>query len=151
LNNEQALAFWIVSHHVIDLLQGKNPPQLLMLIHGQGGTRKTCLLHTITALFVNLGCAHHLAKTALTGIAASQIGRKTLHSWATIPAKKGLPQSDNWIFRPMKETANHRSVNMQGKWMLATDEMSLLMTEVLWLLSQVLTAFHAGEGMTFTA
>ncbi|KAG2107116.1 hypothetical protein BD769DRAFT_1393038 [Suillus cothurnatus] len=136
LNKEQALVFRIVSHHVIDLLQGKNPPQLLMVI---------------TALFRNLGCAHRLVKTALTGIAASQIGGKTLHSWATIPAKKGLPRSDKWIFHPTKETAKHRHANMQGKWMLATDEMSLLTTEVLWLLSQVLTAFRAGEGTTFTA
>ncbi|KAG2126643.1 hypothetical protein BD769DRAFT_1668238 [Suillus cothurnatus] len=151
LNKEQALAFRIVSCHVIDLLQGKNPPHLLMVIHGQGGTGKTCLLHTITALFGNLGCAHRLAKTALTGITASQIGGKTLHSWATIPAKKGFPWSDNWIFCPMKETAKHCTANMQGKWMLATNEMSLLMTEVLWLLSQVLTAFHAGEGITFIA
>ncbi|KAG1905352.1 uncharacterized protein F5891DRAFT_944127, partial [Suillus fuscotomentosus] len=128
-----------------------NPPQLFMVIHGQGGTGKTCLLHAITALFQNLGCSQQLAKIALTGIAALQIRGKTLHSWATIPAKKGLPCSDNWIFHPMKETAKHCSANMQGKWLLTADEMSLLTTEVLWLLSQVLTAFRAGEGITFIA
>lgn len=149
LNKEQALAFTIISHHVVDLLQGKNPPQLLMVVHGQGGTGKTCLLHAITALFRNLGCAHRLAKTALTGVAASQIGGKTLHSWATIPATKGLPRSDNWIFRPTKETAKRRTANMQGIWLLAADEMSLLTLEVFWLLSQVLTAFRAGEGTKF--
>lgn len=149
LNQEQALAFTIISRHIVDLLQGKNPPQLLMVIHGQGGTGKTCLLNAITALFNNLGCAHRLAKTALTGVAASQIGGKTLHSWATIPATKGLPRSENWIFRPTKETAKRRTANMQGKWLLAADEMSLLTLEVFWLLSQVLTAFRAGEGMEF--
>ncbi|KAG1864867.1 hypothetical protein F4604DRAFT_1013640 [Suillus subluteus] len=68
-------------------------------------------------------CAHRLAKTALSGVAASQIGGKTLHSWATIPARKGLPRSDNWIFRMTRETAKRRNANMDGKWLLAADEM----------------------------
>ncbi|KAJ8581403.1 hypothetical protein M405DRAFT_703481, partial [Rhizopogon salebrosus TDB-379] len=61
-------------------LLGQNPPQLLMIVHGQGGTGKTRLLQAITTLFSEMKCTSMLAKTALSGVAASQIGGKTLHS-----------------------------------------------------------------------
>lgn len=146
LNKEQAMAFSIISHHLFQQLHGQNPPQLLMAIHGQGGTGKTRLLKAITSLFDEMGCKDRFAKTALSGVAASQIGGQTLHSWATIPAGKGLPHMDKWIFRPGTETAKRRNGNMQGKLLVAADEISLMTTEVLWLLSQVVTAFRANEG-----
>jgi len=92
------MAFGIISHYLYQQLCGENPPQLLMIIHEQGGTGKTCLLQAITTLFSDMQCTNMLAKTALSGVAASQIGGKTIHSWATIPAGKGLPCSDSWIF-----------------------------------------------------
>jgi hypothetical protein len=51
LNQEQSLAFNIIAHHLTDHLQGRDPPQLLMAIHGQGKTGKMCLLQAITSLF----------------------------------------------------------------------------------------------------
>jgi Cdc6-like AAA superfamily ATPase len=140
------MAFDIVAHHLLEHLQGKNPPQLLMAIHGQGGTGKTCLLQAITSLFSDLGCADLFAKTALTGVAACQMGGKTLHSWATIPAGKGLPRTDTWIHRPSRETMKKRIANMRGKFLFAADEMSLLTTELLYFLSQITSAFRAAEG-----
>ncbi|KAG1871224.1 hypothetical protein DFJ58DRAFT_837197 [Suillus subalutaceus] len=52
LNKDQRVAFTIVANH----LAGKNPVQLLMQIHGQGGTGKTKLIHAITDLFIHRGC-----------------------------------------------------------------------------------------------
>jgi hypothetical protein len=144
LNEEQSMAFNIVSHHLYQHLLGKNPPQLLMIIHGQGGTGKTRLLQAITTLFSDMGCTNMLAKTALSGVAASQIGGKTLHSWATIPAGKGLPRTDSWIFRPSADSARRREENVHGKFLLSCDEMSLMTTDFLCLVSKVITAFRAG-------
>ncbi|KAG2062745.1 hypothetical protein BDR04DRAFT_967331, partial [Suillus decipiens] len=56
------------------------PPQLLMQIHGQGGSGKMKLLQAITDMFTIQGCSHRLAKIALSGVAASQIGGSTVHS-----------------------------------------------------------------------
>jgi hypothetical protein len=112
LNEEQTLAFNIVVQHLMEHLQGRNPPQLLMTIHRQGGTGKTRLLQVITSLFSELGCTDLFAKTAFTGVAACQIGGKTLHSWATIPAGKGTPRSDTWIHHPSRETAKKQVANM---------------------------------------
>ncbi|KAG2750955.1 hypothetical protein P692DRAFT_20727611 [Suillus brevipes Sb2] len=94
------MAFTIIAEHLHEILHGGDPPQLLMVIHGQGGTGKTRLLQAITKMFCDAGCAERLAKTALSGVAACQIGGKTLHSWGTLPAGKGMPRSDTWINRP---------------------------------------------------
>jgi hypothetical protein len=105
LNEEQSMAFSIVTEHLREFLIGNNPPQLLMVVHSQGGTGKTRLLEAITELFTEVGCADRLAKTALSGVAACQIGGKTLHSWGTLPAGKGMPRTDSWIYRPSAQTA----------------------------------------------
>lgn len=97
LNEEQSMAFSIVAEHLREILLGNDPPQLLMVVHGQGGTGKTRLLEAITKLFTDVGCADRLAKTALSGVAVCQIGGKTLHSWGTLPAGKGMPRKDSWI------------------------------------------------------
>ncbi|KAG1725055.1 uncharacterized protein EDB91DRAFT_1033454, partial [Suillus paluster] len=80
LNEEQSIAFTIVAEHVHQLLLGNNPPQLLMVVHGQAGTGKTRLLEAITDMFETVGSSERFAKTALSGVAACQIGGKTLHS-----------------------------------------------------------------------
>jgi hypothetical protein len=119
-----------------------------MQIHGQGGTGKTKLLHAITELFASRGCSHALAKTALSGVAASQIGGSTLHSWATIPANlKGLPTSDSWIYHPSVETMKRRERNMRDKSLLVVDESSMLTTNLLSLVSQVTGAFREASGI----
>jgi hypothetical protein len=148
LNKEQRLAFSIIANHLRDLMDGKNPPQLLMQIHGQAGTGKTTLVQAITDLFKSTGNGHRLAKTALSGVAASQIGGSTLHSWATIPGGKGLPRSDSWINRPSADTAHRRYANMHDKWVLLVDETSMMTLDFLWLVSQVVTAFRAGDGLS---
>jgi hypothetical protein len=142
LNKEQSMAFTIVTEHIYRILIGENPPQLLMIIHGPGGTGKTCLLKAITRMFTDIGITERFAKTALSGVAACQIGGKTLHSWGTLPAGKGIPRTDKWIYRPSAQTAHRRRLNMQDTLLLGGDEMSLLTTDTLYLLSQVVSAFR---------
>ncbi|KAJ7080494.1 hypothetical protein C8R43DRAFT_965727 [Mycena crocata] len=82
LNSEQRRAHDIVENHLIRTLAGQNPPQLLMIVQGEGGTGKTVLLNAITHTFVYHLAEALLAKTATTGVAASLIAGQTLHSWA---------------------------------------------------------------------
>jgi hypothetical protein len=150
LNEEQSMAFTIIAEHLQQLLMGADPPQLLMVIHGQGGTGKTQLLQAITQMFSDVGCADHLAKTALSGVAACQIGGKTVHSWGTLPAGKGTPRNDSWIYRPSPKTARRRHTNMHNTWLLATDEMSLMTTDTLYLLSQVVSSYRLANAIPRT-
>jgi hypothetical protein len=53
LNEEQAKAHHIIAEHLVDHLAVHNPPQLLMLMLGQGGMGKSTLIAAITDLFVN--------------------------------------------------------------------------------------------------
>ncbi|KAG1766496.1 hypothetical protein EV702DRAFT_1050664 [Suillus placidus] len=76
LNEDQRVAFTIVANHLADHLAGKNPPQLLMQLHGQGGTGKTKLIHAITDLseeaFFILGPPFLQAKVFLIRIHGSR-------------------------------------------------------------------------------
>lgn len=137
-----------LAYELDDILCVRQPPQLLMQIHGQGGTGKTRLLHAITEMFTARGCRDRLAKTALSGVAASQIGGSTLHSWATIPANlKGLPTSDSWIYHPKVETMKQREKNMRNKVLLVVDEGSMLTTDLLCFVSQVTGAYRESAGI----
>jgi hypothetical protein len=91
----------IITNHLQDYLSHKNPPQRLLIVHGQGGTGKSELLNAISKMFNDLGASHLLAKMAMSGVAASIIGGQTLHSWAALPIT--TPQTDKWITHPSKE------------------------------------------------
>jgi hypothetical protein len=96
LNEDQRMAHDIIINHLDAELAGKSPPQLLMNIIGQGGTGKSTLLNAISTSFAQRGVSHLLAKTALSGVAASLIGGTTLHWWAGLPVRKH-PKRDNWM------------------------------------------------------
>ena len=51
LNKERKCAHDIVASHLRATLGNKNPPQLLMIITGPGGTGKSTLLNAITMTF----------------------------------------------------------------------------------------------------
>jgi phage/plasmid-associated DNA primase len=51
LNKEQHRAHNIIENHLLAHLDGRKPPQLLMLILGQGGTGKSTLIRAITKTF----------------------------------------------------------------------------------------------------
>ena len=87
LNEEQQRAYDIVDWHLQEMMEGKAPPQLLMMIPGEGGVGKSKLIQTITQKFQQQNLGHLWVKGAYTGIAASLINVKTLHVLAGTPVK----------------------------------------------------------------
>ena len=149
LNERQKMAYHIVTSHVEAHLRGENPPQCLMIVHGQGGTGKTAMLNAISNAFDDLAASHLLAKTAMSGVAASLIRGKTLHSWVALPVR--TPSTDKWITHPGKEVSLRRKRNFAVLWVLI-DEMSMLTTTLFDHLSQatgiVRTAMKRAESST---
>lgn len=100
LLSEQCRAYDIVTWHLNAVLEGKEPPQLLMQIQGEGGTGKSKVIQTITDFFAQKRSSAILVKAAYTGIAASLINGKTTHSIARIgiSQKKEISvQTKNWL------------------------------------------------------
>ena len=87
LNEEQRRAYDIVDWHLEETIQGKAPPQLLMMIPGEGGVGKSKLIQTVTQNFQQRNIGQWWVKGAYTGIAASLIDGKTLHVLAGIPIR----------------------------------------------------------------
>ncbi|KAG1858186.1 hypothetical protein F4604DRAFT_1519565, partial [Suillus subluteus] len=79
LLKDQRQAYDIIDWHLEETLAGRAPPQLLMIIPGEGGVGKSKMIQTITENFRDRGVADMLVKAAYTGIAASIIDGKTLH------------------------------------------------------------------------
>ena len=71
-SNNTDLQDEIVNEHERDPLR--------MIILGPGGTGKSMLISAITETFEHYGKEDILTKCATTGIAASDIGGKTVHS-----------------------------------------------------------------------
>ena len=94
--------------------------QLRMLILGQGGTGKSTLIRTISEAFQHYDKLDILAKCATTGIAATDIGAYTLHSWAGLT--HNLPKDDGWLDRSSEASVEKRRANIQGKEFLIVDE-----------------------------
>ena len=134
LNERQSMVLDIVSNHLQMHLRNLNPPQRLMIVHGQGGTGKSALLNAISETFLTLGVPSLLAKTAMSGVAASVIGGHTLHNWAALPIT--IPRTNKWITHPGKQVENRRRHNMGNTLWLAIDEKSMMTTPLLTLLSQ---------------
>jgi signal recognition particle GTPase len=78
LLRDQRRAYDIVDWHLKETMDHRSPPQLLMLIIGEGGTGKSKTIKAITANLENH--AEPLVKAAFTGVAASGIDGKTLHA-----------------------------------------------------------------------
>lgn len=87
LNAEQRRAFDIVDWHLRQTLGGQQPPQLRMVIPGEGGTGKSKTIQSIAANFDRLQAGHMLVKGGYTGIAASVIDGRTLHVLTAMPLK----------------------------------------------------------------
>ncbi|KAF8256356.1 hypothetical protein EI94DRAFT_1437978, partial [Lactarius quietus] len=113
-----------------------NPPQRLIIVHGQGGTGKSALLNAISKMFDDLGASCLLAKTAMSGVAASIVGGQTLHSWGGLWIS--MPTSDKWLNHPGNTVESKWKKNMTNILWLTVDEMSMLNTPLLLQLSQVL-------------
>ena len=136
------MAYTIVMNHLRDHLSQRNPPQRLLIVHGQGGTGKSALLNAISKTFDDLGASNLLAKTAMSGIAASIIGGQTLHSWATLPIT--TPHSEKWLTHPSKEVQARQKKNTGSTSWLTIDEMSMMTTHLLVHLSQATGVVRTG-------
>lgn len=81
LNDEQRLAFELFSQHLQDTLNpdAEEPEQLLLQVHGQGGTGKSFMINAITICLQQLAGEEVVAKTAPTRVAANAINGATLH------------------------------------------------------------------------
>lgn len=95
VNGQQRKAHDIIEQHLPRTLAGKKQEQLLMIVNGEGGTGKTVLLNAITETFEFHTARAMLAKTAMTGVAASLIGGCTLHSWAGVPV--ATAKNPDWL------------------------------------------------------
>lgn len=142
LNEHQLMAYNIITTHLRSFLNGDTPPQRLMIVHGHGGTGKSTLLNVILNAFHELGASNLLAKTAMSGVAASIIGGQTLHSWASLPCI--APSTNKWITHLNKATLRKRKDNIGGVLWLMIDEMSMLTTTQLTLLCQITGFVRAG-------
>ena len=69
------------------MLAGEQPPQLRMVIPGEGGTGKSRTIQAITHNFEKHHVRDMLVKGAYTGIAASIIDGRTLHVLTAMPLK----------------------------------------------------------------
>jgi ATP-dependent DNA helicase PIF1 len=82
-------------NHFRAYLDGRDPPQQLVSLDGEGGTGKTyliaCITSTMAEMALGAGVPNPLVKCAPTGVSANLINGKTLHSQFNIPisAKNG--------------------------------------------------------------
>jgi hypothetical protein len=135
MNTEQKRALDIIRAQLHRRIHNQPFSQLLMVICGEGGTGKSALIDEITRTYASAGCSSRLAKTAMSGVAASIIGGSTLHSWAGLPSR--TPHSDNWMSSSSREVKARRRSNMIGTWLLGVDEASMMTAEQLAMLSEV--------------
>jgi hypothetical protein len=89
LNKDQQRAYDIVDKHLQETMIGRKPPQLLVMILGEGGTGKLKLIWTITVNFDRHNVREWCVKGAYTSIATSVIDGRTLHVLAGIPVRGG--------------------------------------------------------------
>jgi PIF1-like helicase len=106
-----------VNWHLNKTTTGKNPPQLLMMIPGEGGIGKSKLIQTMTCAFEQKKVGDWCVKGTYTGIAASLIDGKTLHVLAGIPVRGGKQSA---------QTLKKLQEFWRGKPYFIIDEVSML-------------------------
>jgi hypothetical protein len=74
LNNKHKRAYSMILCQAKAELKGRRPPPLLLLVLSSGGTGKTMVINAVSEGFKDMGIRTWLAKTALSGVAASLIG-----------------------------------------------------------------------------
>jgi hypothetical protein len=85
LKTDQRRAYEIMTWHLDQTLShAPNLPPLRMILYGEGGTGKSAVIQTVTDAFEERGVNAILLKAAYTGVAASLIQGKTLHTIGNI-------------------------------------------------------------------
>lgn len=130
LNDAQRRAHDMVIEHLRDTLAGKRPPQLKMIIYGEGGTGKSKVIQTITESFRQMDRPYLLVKASYTGIAASIINGFTIHNIGKIPVNGSEPSKE----------AFEKLVSFWALILyLIIDEMSMLPKNLFAMLSRIVT------------
>ena len=80
-----------------ETLEGKQPPQLLMMIPGEGGVGKSKLIQTMTRAFQVKGVGEWCVKGTYTGIVASLINGSMLHVLVSISVHGGKQLAQTMI------------------------------------------------------
>ena len=122
LNNEQKLAFDIITNHYkkthtgyVQAEQVNDNKQLLMIIYGTAGTGKSYLIHAIASQLKEDCCL-----TATTGIAAFNINGVTIHSLLQLPIRnQNAKELEGAALMRLQE-------RMKYKKYIIIDEMSML-------------------------
>jgi len=124
---------------------GEKTQQLYMMILGSGGAGKSMLISAVTETF-----AHHdsasaklLALCATTGVATSNIGGRTLHSWAGL---RQSAQSSKWMEKTSEQTKKKWRKNMKGKNFVIINKISMANKVVFWCMSEIVGEVQAEEG-----
>jgi PIF1-like helicase len=131
---DQHWAYDIVDWHLQETIKGHNPPQLLMIIPGEGGVGKS---ETIQAITENFRSKHKpLVKGAYTGIAASVIDGKTLHQLIMLPLNGG---------RQSAKTTKQLEAFWTNKRYLIIDEISMVSRSFLAKMSAIITTAKMGS------
>ena len=144
LNTEQRRVHNIVEDNLLCHLAGRKPPQLLIIVQGQGGTGKSLVIKTISDTFAEQNASSALAKTATSGVAASLIGGQTLHYWARLGIR--APNSSDWLLNAPPLTAARRKRNIPGVKTLIIDKYSMLTKVVLACLAEVVEFIRGAHG-----
>lgn len=132
---EQRRAYDIVEWHLEQTLAGREPPQLLMHVPGEGGVGKSKVIQTITEKFKSVGAGDKLVKAAYTGIAASLIGGSTLHVITRMPLRDNTKQSP--------ETDKQLAEYWSTKTHLIIDEVSMVHRKMLARISRIISKARA--------
>lgn len=118
LRDDQYRAYDIINWHVLETIRGNNPPQLRMIVHGEGGAGKSMVIQTATEIFEQHDVLHWLMKSAYTGVAASVIDGKTTHAATKVSVKDAHKVGDK------------QKADLQHEWgprkYLVLDELSML-------------------------
>jgi hypothetical protein len=140
LNKKQKQIYDMVRWVKKERDRGRSPPQMLLLVHGEGGTGKSRVIQTISEIYKREGDGRKLAKIAYTGIAASIIEGETIHRSIRI-----IPNTSNHITDRVKEELQARWGNKQ---LLIIDEISMVPKEMLATISNRIQQGRAGLNPT---
>ncbi|KAJ6604142.1 PIF1-like helicase-domain-containing protein [Mycena vulgaris] len=137
---KQQEAHDIIERHLRLTLAGTVTPRLLLIIRGASGTGKSALVRAIRSTFANLSASSMLASIAPTGIAASIIDGRTIHSWAKLPTSNARS-----FARESASAKSARTSNVHGVRYILVDHCSSLSQRQLALLSSVLDVESADD------
>ncbi|CAF4689494.1 unnamed protein product, partial [Rotaria socialis] len=136
LNREQRAAFMIITSHLDGgsrCRTGDNSGQLIMCVPGCGGTGKSQLMRALTKYFLVTKTTQMVRKLAPTGIAATEIGGMTIHSFLGEQRNSGKPR-----------TIKADDLKLEKEWRLIEylliDEMSMVDLTLLAKLNRIISA-----------